>query len=35
LVLRFKAGDAGRPLEHVELNFKRVPEGYPANAKIE
>ena len=26
-----KPGDPGRPLEHVGLNFWRVPEGYPAN----
>ena len=31
----FKAGETGRPLEHIGLNFWRVPEGYPANAKIE
>jgi esterase/lipase superfamily enzyme len=31
----FKPGEAGRPLEHIGLNFWRVPEGYPANAKIE
>ena len=31
----FKPGDAGRPLEHIGLNFWRVPEGYPADAKIE
>lgn len=30
-----KPGEAGRPLEHIGLNFWRVPEGYPANAKIE
>ena len=30
-----KPGEPGRPLEHVGLNFWRVPEGYPANAKIE
>jgi esterase/lipase superfamily enzyme len=35
LMLRhgLKAGETGRPLEHVGLNFWRVPEGYPANAK--
>jgi esterase/lipase superfamily enzyme len=31
----FKSGETGRPLEHIALNFWRVPEGYPANAKIE
>ncbi len=31
----FKPGEPGRPLEHIGLNFWRVPEGYPANAKIE
>jgi len=31
----FKPGEAGRPLEHIGLNFWRVPDGYPANAKIE
>ena len=31
----FKPGETGRPLEHIGLNFWRVPEGYPANAKIE
>jgi esterase/lipase superfamily enzyme len=31
----FKPGEAGRPLEHIGLNFWRVPEGYPASAKIE
>ncbi len=31
----FKPGEAGRPLEHIGLNFWRVPEGYPATAKIE
>ncbi len=31
----FKPGEAGRPLEYIGLNFWRVPEGYPANAKIE
>ncbi len=31
----FKPGEAGRPLEHIGLNFWRVPEGYPANAEIE
>ena len=30
-----KPGEAGRPLEHIGLNFWRVPEGYPANEKIE
>jgi len=30
-----KPGEPGRPLEHVGLNFWRVPEGYPAKAKIE
>ncbi len=28
-------GETGRPLEHIGLNFWRVPEGYPAIAKIE
>ena len=28
----FKPGEAGRPLEHIGLNFWRVPEDYPANA---
>ncbi len=31
----FKPGETGRPLEHIGLNFWRIPEGYPANAKIE
>ncbi len=31
----FKPGEPGRPLEHIGLNFWRVPEGYPANAKID
>ncbi len=31
----FKPGEPGRPLEHIGLNFWRVPEGYPANAKTE
>ncbi len=31
----FKPGETGRPLEHIGLNFWRVPEGYPANAMIE
>ena len=31
----FKPGEPGRPLEHIGLNFWRVPEGYPANAEIE
>ncbi len=31
----FKPGEAGRPLEHIGLNFWRIPEGYPANAEIE
>ena len=31
----FRPGEPGRPLEHIGLNFWRVPEGYPANAKIE
>ena len=30
-----KPGDVRRPLEHIGLNFWRIPEGYPANAKIE
>jgi esterase/lipase superfamily enzyme len=30
-----KPGEAGRPLEHIGLNFWRVPDGYPANAKTE
>ena len=30
-----KPGDPGRPLEHLGLNFWRVPEGYPANVKTE
>ena len=30
-----KPGEAGRPLEYIGLNFWRVPEGYPANAKTE
>ena len=29
-----KPGEPGRPLENVGLNFWRIPEGYPANAKI-
>ncbi len=37
LMLRygFKPGEAGRPLEHIGLNFWRIPPGYPAGAKIE
>ncbi len=37
LMIRYglKPGETGRPLEHIGLNFWRVPEGYPANAKIE
>jgi len=37
LMIRYglKPGEAGRPLEYIGLNFWRVPEGYPANAKIE
>jgi esterase/lipase superfamily enzyme len=37
LMIRYglKPGDPGRPLEHIGLNFWRVPEGYPANTKIE
>ena len=37
LMIRYglKPGEAGRPLEHIGLNFWRVPEGYPANAEIE
>jgi len=37
LMIRYglKPGEAGRPLEHIGLNFWRVPEGYPANEKIE
>ncbi len=37
LTIRYglKPGEAGRPLEYIGLNFWRVPEGYPANAKIE
>jgi len=37
LMIRYglKPGDPGRPLEHIGLNFWRVPEGYPANAEIE
>jgi len=37
LMIRYglKPGDPGRPLEHIGLNFWRIPEGYPANAKIE
>ena len=30
-----KPGEAGRPLEHIGLNFWRVPDAYPANSKIE
>ena len=30
-----KPGEPGRPLEHIGLNFWRIPEGYPANEKIE
>ncbi len=29
-----KPGEAGRPLEHIGLNFWRVPEGYPADSAI-
>ncbi len=37
LMLRygFKPGEAGRPLDHIGLNFWRVPPGYPAGARIE
>ena len=37
LMIRYglKPGEAGRPLEHIGLNFWRVPEDYPANAKVE
>ncbi|MEE8453440.1 MAG: alpha/beta hydrolase, partial [Limibaculum sp.] len=37
LKLRYglRPGEAGRPLEHIGLNFWRIPEGYPANAEIE
>ncbi len=31
----FKPGEPGRPLEHIGLNFWRIPEGYPADAEIE
>jgi len=36
LLLRygFKAGSAGRPLEHVGLSFWKIPPGYPAKAKL-
>ena len=30
----FRPGEAGRPLEHIGLNFWRVSDGYPANTKI-
>jgi esterase/lipase superfamily enzyme len=30
-----KPGETGRPLEHIGLNFWRVPEGYPVNATTE
>ena len=29
-----KPGEPGRPLEHIGLNFWKVPPGYPANVKI-
>jgi esterase/lipase superfamily enzyme len=37
LMIRYglKPGEPGRPLEHIGLNFWRVPEDYPANRKIE
>ncbi len=37
LMIRYglKPGDEGRPLENVGLNFWSLPDGYPANAKIE
>ena len=37
LMLRygFKPGEAGRPLEHIGLNFWRFPPNYPAGAKTE
>jgi hypothetical protein len=37
LMIRYgiKPGEPGRPLEHIGLNFWRVPDGYPANEKIE
>ncbi len=36
LMIRYglKPGETGRPLENIGLNFWRLPEGYPANAKI-
>jgi hypothetical protein len=30
----FKPGEAGRPLEHIGLNFWRVPANYPDSAEI-
>jgi esterase/lipase superfamily enzyme len=35
LMLRYglKPGDPGRPLQHIGLNFWKIPIGYPANAK--
>ena len=37
LLLRYgyKAGDPGRPLQHVGMTFWRIPDGYPANARLE
>jgi esterase/lipase superfamily enzyme len=37
LMLRYglKPGEAGRPLEHIGLNFWQVPENYPVNAAID
>ncbi len=37
LMIRYglKPGEPGRPLKHIGLNFWRVPDGYPATAKIE
>jgi hypothetical protein len=28
-------GDPARPLEHIGLNFWRIPEGYPASSPTE
>ncbi len=29
------AGESGRPLKHVDLNFWSIPPGYPAKSPIE
>lgn len=36
LKLRYglEPGDPGRPLEHIGLNFWKIPEGYPGNVQL-